>query len=91
MEKQSVCSKIAGGPSTLYYNGTILTMDDECPAVQAVLVSGGRIRARGSEEELMAQKDEDTVCIDLAGIYRRAQPLFGTCHLAVSVRSVGSF
>lgn len=67
MEKQSVCSKIAGGPSTLYYNGTILTMDDECPAVQAVLVSGGRIRARGSEEELMAQKDEDTICIDLAG------------------------
>ena len=27
---------------TLYYNGTILTMEDRCPQVEAVLTEDGR-------------------------------------------------
>lgn len=28
---------------TVYYNGTILTMEDRCPQVEAVLTEDGRI------------------------------------------------
>lgn len=51
--------------SVLYYNGTILTMDEECPKVQAVLVEKGKIKKIGSNEAVLACKGEDTVCIDL--------------------------
>lgn len=53
--------------SELYYNGTILTMDDSCPRVEAVLVEDGTIKKRGTKEEVLACKKEDTVLVDLAG------------------------
>lgn len=51
----------------MYYNGTILTMQDDCPQAQAMLVENGRIRKTGSNEALLACRDKDTVCVDLAG------------------------
>ena len=33
---------------TLYYNGTILTMEDRCPRVEAVLTENGRILDTGT-------------------------------------------
>ncbi len=53
--------------SVLYYNGTILTMDDRCPQVQAVLVRDGKIQKRGTLEEVSACLDEDTTKVDLQG------------------------
>lgn len=53
--------------SELYFNGTILTMDDKAPRVEAILVRNGRILKRGTKEELMAFREGDTVCIDMQG------------------------
>lgn len=53
--------------SELYFNGTILTMDDESPQVEAILVKDGRILKRGTREEVSACGDKDTVCVDLKG------------------------
>lgn len=51
----------------LYYNGTILTMDDKCPEVEAVLVEDGKIVKRGSREAVFACKSPDTIMMDLQG------------------------
>ena len=37
---------------TLYYNGTILTMEDRCPQVEAVLTEDGRILETGTPEQV---------------------------------------
>ena len=52
--------------SILYYNGTILTMDGEKTA-QAVLVEDGKIKAVGSNTELLNLKNEQTEIINLEG------------------------
>lgn len=53
--------------SELYVNGTILTMDEKCPQVQAVLVENGKILKTGSYEAVAAFQNKDTVCVDLQG------------------------
>lgn len=53
--------------SELYYNGTILTMNDSYPKAEAVLVEDGRIAKIGTVGEVFLYKKEDTVCIDLKG------------------------
>lgn len=52
---------------TIYYHGTILTMDETQEKAQAVLVEDGMIKAVGSEEEILKQKQKEDVCIDLEG------------------------
>ena len=37
---------------TLYYNGTILTIEDRCPQVEAVLTEDGRILETGTWEKV---------------------------------------
>ena len=51
----------------IYVNGTILTMEEACPQVQALLIENGRIQKRGTNEAILACKDKDTICIDLQG------------------------
>lgn len=51
----------------MYFNGTILTMDEACPKVQALLVENGRILKRGTREEVSACKGKDTIGVDLQG------------------------
>ncbi|WP_299851762.1 amidohydrolase [uncultured Roseovarius sp.] len=51
---------------TLYFNGTILTMDDTRPSVGAVLTEGERIIAVGDEASLRAQVT-DATNVDLQG------------------------
>lgn len=53
--------------STLYYNGTILTMSSNYPQVEAILVKDGKIISAGTTEALFAQKEPDTVLRDLQG------------------------
>ncbi|MDP4917226.1 MAG: amidohydrolase [Haliea sp.] len=52
---------------TIYRNGTILTINDNAPAAQAVAVSDGRILAVGNEAEVMATRGESTQLVDLEG------------------------
>ena len=49
----------------LFYNGDILTLEDELYA-EAVLVEDGKIKAVGKKEELTNQ-NEDAEMIDLEG------------------------
>ena len=68
--------------SVIYYNGTILTMNDRCPQVQAVLTENGRIRKAGTREEVFAHKAADTVCVDLQGKTMLPAFLDGHSHFA---------
>lgn len=51
----------------LFYNGTILTMDDTVPEAAAVLIVGDTITAVGDEAELAARAPEGTERHDLSG------------------------
>lgn len=48
-------------------NGNIVTVDDRLPRAQAIAVTGDRIVAVGSNEEISAYEGADTERIDLAG------------------------
>ena len=50
---------------TIYYNGFLITMNEENKFAEAICVEDGKIVAIGSNEEIMACKEEDTEVIDL--------------------------
>ena len=54
-------------PSTLYFNGTILTMDARNSSPEAVLTEGNRIQAVGAEADLRARMTADSQEYDLQG------------------------
>jgi len=54
-------------PDTLFYNGIILTVDDEDRVAQAVALKDGRILAAGDNASLLALAVPSTQRIDLAG------------------------
>ena len=68
---------------TLYYNGTILTMEDRCPQVEAVLTEDGRILETGTWEKVKERAGDKARRLDLqgkgddAGLYRFPQPFYG--------------
>lgn len=51
----------------IYSGGTIMTMDDTSPRVEAVAVKDGRIIAAGAAADVMKLKGDKTELIDLAG------------------------
>ena len=51
---------------TIYFNGNIITVDNEDSIVQAMLVEDGKIKV-GNNEEIISLKDDDTEVIDLEG------------------------
>lgn len=68
--------------SKLYFNGNIITMDEACPSVQAVLTDNGKIIKRGSEEEVFSCKNQNTECIDLQGKTMMPGFIDGHSHFA---------
>lgn len=60
----------------LFYNGDILTLEDEL-YVEAVLVEDGKIKAVGKKDELMSQ-NSDAEMIDLKG--KTLMPSFIDAH-----------
>lgn len=62
----------------IYRGGTILTMNDAQPEVEALAVRGKRILAVGTWEELQSLVDRDTDVVDLAG--RTLMPGFIDAH-----------
>ncbi|WP_306116049.1 MULTISPECIES: amidohydrolase [unclassified Roseovarius] len=56
-----------GEQQTLYFNGTILTMEADRPDVEAVLTRGAHILAMGDETALRAQMTGTAEEIDLGG------------------------
>jgi len=51
--------------NTIYYNGTIITIDDSRPRAEAVAVKDGKILAVGVKEEVFRSKGDATQLIDL--------------------------
>lgn len=52
---------------TLYYNGTILTMEEQKPGVEAVLTENGRILDTGKAADLLERAGAGVVKADLQG------------------------
>ncbi len=65
-------------PDLILTNGTVLPMEDESTSYQAIAVSGNRIMAVGSNEEIFALAGLETRVIDLAG--RTVLPGFIDAH-----------
>ncbi len=53
--------------STAFFNGPILTMNDDQPSAEALLVRDGMIEAVGTREEVEAIVDAETERVDLRG------------------------
>lgn len=54
--------------SVIYTNGTILTMNEDTPKVEAVMEENGTILKCGTREEVFACKKQDTQVVDLQGV-----------------------
>ncbi|MFC4992172.1 amidohydrolase [Rubritalea tangerina] len=52
---------------SIYYNGSIITVNDAQPEVEAVAVRGGKIMAVGEKAEVMSKKGEETRMVNLGG------------------------
>ena len=65
-------------PDKILINGDILTLDPARPRVEAIAISGGRIVAAGSTEEIAALGGASAETIDLQG--RMAMPGFVDVH-----------
>ena len=51
----------------IFHNAQVVTMDEALPSAQAVLVEEGKIVKVGTNEEILALKDGDTLVRDLEG------------------------
>ncbi|WP_409227740.1 amidohydrolase [Gudongella sp. SC589] len=63
----------------IFYNGKVVTMDDEQTVCQAVAIKGDRVVAVGRDEEILSMKDENTELVDLKG--RMMVPGFNDSHM----------
>ncbi|WP_156817109.1 amidohydrolase [Rubritalea marina] len=57
----------AATADTIYFNGPIITIDDQQPSAQAVAVKDGKILAVGSKESVMQAQGPNTTNFDLQG------------------------
>jgi len=62
----------------IYYDGTIITINDAQPQVEAVAVKDGKILAIGTKDELLKSEGDATKLIDLEG--RTMLPGFVDAH-----------
>ena len=53
--------------ATVFYGGTVITMDDRNPAAEAVAIAGGKIVAVGAQDEVLARAGGDAQRVNLAG------------------------
>jgi predicted amidohydrolase YtcJ len=61
-------SEVQTAATTIFYNGTILTIDENFTQAEALAVLGDKILAVGSEAEILAYQGADTTMIDLNGL-----------------------
>ena len=54
-------------PDRILSNGRILTVDEDINVVEAIALDGDRILATGTDDEMVALADPDTVIMDLEG------------------------
>ncbi len=71
-------------PATIYFNGEIITMEDDRPTAEAMLVENGKIQLIGSNDEVLAQKTNTTLLYDLNGGSVMPGFVDGHTHVALS-------
>jgi len=62
----------------IFFNGSVLTMEKDIPQVQAIAVQDQKIRAVGSNEQILALQTSETLLVDLNG--RTLMPGFVDAH-----------
>ena len=72
---------------TVLYNGKVLTVDSSFTIAQAVAVSGNRIAAVGTNDEVLRLAGPNTLRIDLKG--RTVTP--GLVHTHIHLQSIGGY
>lgn len=68
----------------LYYNGTIITVNDAQPLAEALLVEGETIKAVGTLAEVEAQAAPEVVRVDLEGKAMTPGFIDGHSHMVFS-------
>ncbi|XZE51467.1 amidohydrolase [Planctomycetaceae bacterium SH139] len=68
-------------PDTILFNGKVTTQDPTKPEVSSVGISGGKVIAIGTDDEILKLADSSTRTIDLEN--RRAVPGLNDSHLHV--------
>ena len=58
---------VAGPAKTIFFNGSIVTMEAETPVAEALAVSGGVITAVGSTANVLRSQGPATLMVDLEG------------------------
>ncbi|MFK7904074.1 MAG: amidohydrolase, partial [Chitinophagales bacterium] len=61
------CKRDSQNSKAIYFNGNILTMEDELRQVEAVLVQSGKIAALGNADSIERWQDESVEMVDLKG------------------------
>ncbi len=79
----AIGSKKERNMKTLFYNGTILKMDDTEEEAQAVIVEGSRIKAVGDYDRLRELAGEEALHYDLEG--RTLMPAFIDSHSHITM------
>lgn len=73
---------------TFYVNGTILTMEEDALYAEAVCVEDGRIKAVGTEKEILKLKKEEDEIVDLEGKTMLPGFIDGHSHFAGTANSM---
>jgi predicted amidohydrolase YtcJ len=58
---------LASGPDIILYNANVITLDDQQPAAEAIVIDGNMISAVGSDAEVLALQTANTMLYDLEG------------------------
>jgi len=72
------CSEKKDKADLILFNGNVITVDSSNTIVQAISIKSDRIKALGSNEEILKYKGDSTIVIDLKG--RSAIPGFIDSH-----------
>ena len=77
-------------PDAIFYNGIILTMDDNQPQAQSIAIDGERILSVGTNNEILPLKDSSTLVVDLQG--KTVMPGFIDSHQhRIGDRALGGY
>lgn len=69
---------IAPDQHIIFHNGIVLTMDDGLDSAEAIAITGDKITAVGSNTDILSQRQDGTITIDLDG--RTVMPGFVDAH-----------
>src|SRR5688572_2329287 len=82
-------TEIIEDQSVIFYNGIILTMDENFPQTEAIAIQGQKIIAVGTNDEILEIQETDTKVIDLHGLTVMPGFVDAHTHILNDARSQG--